>query len=73
MPSENPKCSDNIEFEWSLHARSYHARHVFRGWLKAEMYRLLTQSSSPATWLEECGVFYNHLRNRGAPNGTYSA
>ena len=46
---------------------SYHAGHVFRGWLKAEMHRLLTHSSSPATWLEECGVFYNHLRNRGYP------
>ncbi len=42
---------------------SYQARHVFRGWLKAEMHRLLTHSSSPA--LEECGVFYKHLRNRG--------
>jgi hypothetical protein len=46
---------------------SYHARHVFRGWLKAEMHRLLTHSSSPAVWLEECGLFYNHLRNRGYP------
>ncbi len=27
---------------------SYHARHVFRGWLKAEMHRLLTHSSSPS-------------------------
>jgi len=42
---------------------SYHARHVFRGWLKAEMHRLLTHSSSPAVWLEECVVFYSHLRN----------
>ena len=47
---------------------SYHARHVFRGWLKAEMHRLLTHSSSPDVWLEECGVFYSHLRNRGYPS-----
>ena len=46
---------------------SYHARHVFRGWLKAEMHRLLTHSSSPTVWLEECAVFYSHLRNRGYP------
>ncbi len=30
---------------------SYHARHVFLGWLKAEMHRLLTHSSSPSVWL----------------------
>jgi hypothetical protein len=47
---------------------SYHARHVFRGWLKAEMHRLLTHSSNPDVWLEECGVFYSHLRNRGYPS-----
>ena len=52
---------------------SYHARHVFRGWLKAEMHRLLTHSSSPAVWLEECGVFYNHLRNRGYPTRAINA
>jgi hypothetical protein len=56
---------------------SYHARHVFRGWLKAEMHRLLTHSSSPTVWLEECSVFYNHLRNRGYPtraiNSTFRA
>ena len=46
---------------------SYHARHVFRGWLKAEMHRVLTHSSSPTVWLEECRFFYDHLRNRGYP------
>ena len=46
---------------------SYHARHVFRGWLKAEMQRLLTHSSNPSVWLEECRSFYEHLRNRGYP------
>jgi hypothetical protein len=29
------------------------------------MHRLLTHSSSPAVWLEECALFYSHLRNRG--------
>jgi hypothetical protein len=47
---------------------SYHSRHVFRGWLKAEMRRLLTHSSNPTVWLEECAVFYSHLRNRGFPS-----
>ena len=46
---------------------SYHARHVFRGWLKAEMQRLLTHSSNPSEWLEECSIFYEHLRERGYP------
>ena len=46
---------------------SYHARHVFRGWLKAEVQRLLTHSSNPSVWLEECRIFYEHLRNRGYP------
>ncbi len=32
---------------------SYHARHVFRAWLKPEMHRLLTHSSNPDVWLEQ--------------------
>ena len=32
------------------------------------MHRLLSHSSSPDVWLEECGVFYSHLRNRGYPS-----
>ena len=31
---------------------SYHARHVFGGWLKAEMQRLLTHSSCLSVWLQ---------------------
>jgi hypothetical protein len=46
---------------------SYHARHNFRGWLKAEMHRLLTHSSKPSVWLKEITFFYNHLRDRGYP------
>jgi hypothetical protein len=34
------------------------------------MHRLLTHSSSPTVWLEECAqaVFYSHLHNRGYPS-----
>jgi hypothetical protein len=46
------------------------ARHVFRVWIKAEMQRLLTHSSIYTVWFEGCGVFYNHLRNRGYPTRT---
>ncbi len=52
---------------------SYHARHVFRGWLKAEMHRLLTHSSRPAVWLEECALFYSRLRKRGYPSKAIDA
>ena len=38
------------------------------GWLKAEMHRLLKHSSNPDVWLEECAMFYSHLRNRGYPS-----
>ena len=37
------------------------------GGLKAELRRLLTHSSSMEIWLEECGIFYEHLRRRGYP------
>ena len=46
---------------------SYHTRHVFGAWLKAELCRLLTHSSNPEVWMEECAIFYEHLRNRGYP------
>jgi hypothetical protein len=32
------------------------------------MHRLLTHSSNPDVRLDECGVFYSHLRNRGYPS-----
>ena len=35
----------------------------------AEIRRLLTHSSNPSAWLEECRIFYEHLRNRGYPAG----
>jgi hypothetical protein len=40
------------------HHGSYHARHVFRGCLKAEVQRLHTHSSNPSVWLEECRESY---------------
>ena len=70
--------TQSVHFEYSVYRKpgnaysylpygSYHARHVFRGWLQAEIYRLLTHCSSPETWIEECRVFYDHLRQRGYP------
>ena len=67
-----------VEFEFGVYRKpgnayaylpygSYHSRHVFRGWLKAEMHRLLTHSSNINIWLEECHKFYDHLRARGYP------
>ena len=49
-----------VEFEFGVYRKpgnayaylpygSYHSRHVFRGWLKAEMHRLLTHLSNLAT------------------------
>ena len=46
---------------------SYHARHGLQKWIKAALHRLLMHSGSPTVWLEECRIFYNHLRNRGYP------
>ena len=46
---------------------SFHGRHTFRGWVLAELLRLLTHSSSPATWQEETGIFFQHLCSRGYP------
>ena len=47
---------------------SFHARHITSGWLKAELQRLLTHSSTPEIWMEECRKFYEHLRRRGYPH-----
>jgi hypothetical protein len=40
---------------------------------KAEMHMLLTHSSNPTIWLEECAAFYSHLRNRGYPSRAINA
>ena len=47
---------------------SFHARHIMHGWLKTEIQRLLTHSSTPEIWIEECRIFYEHLRRRGYPH-----
>ena len=47
------------------HKHTHNARQVSRAWLKAALHGLLTRSSSPAVRLEECRVFYGHLRKRG--------
>jgi len=46
---------------------SFHARHTFRGWVLAELMRLLTHSSTPKIWKEEGRGFYHHLVSRGYP------
>ena len=40
---------------------SFHGRHTFRGWVLAELLRLLTHCSSEDAWMEEARFFYNHL------------
>ena len=54
---------------------SYHSRlrHVFRGWLKAEMHRLLTHSRNINLWLEECHKFYDHRQARVYPASAIDA
>lgn len=46
---------------------SFHGRHIFRGWVLAEILRLLTHSSTPEIWLEETSILYRHLCSRGYP------
>ena len=46
---------------------SFHGRHTFRGWVLAEILRLLTHSSSIATWRAEGQAFYHCLISRGYP------
>ncbi len=46
---------------------SFHGRHTFRGWVLAEILRLLTHSSTLEIWREETMVFYHRLCSRGYP------
>ena len=46
---------------------SYHQRHIFCCWLKAEVYRLLPHCSNAKIWIEECRNFYDHQWRRGYP------
>ena len=48
---------------------SFHGRHTFRGWVLAELLRLLTHGSTPELWREEGNIFYHHLCSRGYPRG----
>ena len=48
---------------------SFHGRHTFRGWVLAELLRLMTHSSTPELWREEGSIFYHHLCSRGYPRG----
>ncbi len=45
---------------------SFHARHIFRGWILAELLRLMTHSSLPEIW-REGRSFYSWLCSRGYP------
>ena len=45
----------------------FHARHTFRGWVLAELMRLLTHSSTREIWKEVGRVFYHHLLSRVYP------
>ena len=42
-------------------------RHTFRGWILAELLRLLTHSSTVEIWQEEGEFFYHCLSARGYP------
>ena len=46
---------------------SFHGHHTFRGWVLAELLRLLTHSSTPELWKEEGYILYHHLCSRGYP------
>jgi len=46
---------------------SFHGRHTFRGWVLAELIRLMTHSSTPEIWREEGSIFYHLLCSRGYP------
>ncbi len=50
---------------------SFHARHTFRGWVLAELLRLLTQSSSVDIWQEE-GNFSTTVYAQEATHGISS-
>ena len=46
---------------------SFHGRHTFRGWVLAEILRLLTHSGTLEIWKEETSLFYYNLNSRGYP------
>lgn len=44
---------------------TFHPRHIFPAWIKAELLRILTHCSTQKKWAEHCRSFYEHLRERG--------
>ncbi len=50
---------------------SFHGRNTFRGWIMAEILRLLTHSSKIEFWQQEGILSYHHLRPRGYPDGSF--
>jgi hypothetical protein len=46
---------------------SFHQQHVHPGWIKAELLRLLTHSSTEEAWIQERAFFMGKLRARGYP------
>jgi hypothetical protein len=47
---------------------SFHQKHTFAAWIKAELLRLLTHSSSLEIWIKDCNFFYKQLKSRGYPS-----
>jgi hypothetical protein len=50
---------------------SFHGRHTFRGWIIAEILRLLTHSSEIEFWQQEGIFFYHHLRAQTVPSSSF--
>ena len=44
---------------------SYHVRSSFPGWIKAELYRILTRSSDSTRWAKRCQLFFSKMRDIG--------
>ena len=46
---------------------SFHVRHIFKGWIKAELIRITTHCSTKELWKKELQAFYYRLRKRNYP------
>jgi hypothetical protein len=46
---------------------AFHGCHAFRGWMLAELLRLVAHSGTLELWKEEGSIFYHHLCSRGYP------
>jgi hypothetical protein len=47
---------------------SFHSKHIFSAWIKAELIRLLTHTSDCDKWIQRCRFFWTKLRRRGYNN-----